>query len=264
MMIRIANAIGLAQLGVLPRTGGKHASAMLDGSLQTIVLFGIEPQFDFAETTRATKALLSAKVIACSAFVTVQLKELADIILPIGLLPEVQGTLTNLNGVDQLAEAAGKLPGSAQSGWRVLRALYGQCQLPELGVADITQLRGKLQKIDVKSGHGLADIAEASDGFERISSSPIYSIDAVSKRANALQAHPLTLGAQLVLHPNDAENIGLVSGQMAKVGDGTGSAALPVCVSDKVAPSCVWIESNYAATAPLSQTITLAIVRAAL
>ena len=259
-----ANALGLAQHGVLPGAGGKDASAMLDGSLQTMLLFGIEPQFDFAETTRATKALLNAKVIVCSAFVTEQLKELADIILPIGLLPEVQGTLTNLNGVDQLAEVAGKLPGAAQSGWRVLRALFDQCQLPELGFTDIAQLRMLLQKTEVKSGSGLAIIAESTDGFERISSSPIYRVDAISKRAVALQAHPLTLGAQLVLHPNDAQKMGLSSGQMTKVGDGTGSSALPVLISEKVAESCVWIESNYAATAPLSQTATLAIVRAVL
>ena len=259
-----ANALGLAQHGVLPGVGGKDASAMLDGSLQTMLLFGIEPQFDFAETTRATKALLNAKVIACSAFVTEQLKELADIILPIGLLPEVQGTLTNLNGVDQLAEVAGKLPGAAQSGWRVVRALYDQCQLPELGFTDITQLRAKFKKSDVKSGYGLAVIAESGDGFERISSSPIYRVDAISKRAGALQAHPLTLGAQLVLHPNDAQKMDLASGQMAMIGDGTGSAALPVCVSSSIAESCAWIESNYAATAPLSQTSTLAIVRAVL
>jgi NADH-quinone oxidoreductase subunit G len=133
-----------------------------------------------------------------------------------------------------------------------------------MGFTDITQLRALLQKSDVKSGQGLAVIPEAADGFERISSSPIYRVDAVSKRAGALQAHPLTLGAQLVLHPEDAQKIGLSSGQIAKVGDGTGSAALPVALSEKVAPGCVWIESNYAATAPLSQTTTLAIVRAAL
>jgi NADH-quinone oxidoreductase subunit G len=259
-----ANAVGLAQVGVLPAADGKHASAMLDGTLQTILLFGIEPQFDFAETTRATKALLNSKVIACSAFVTEQLKELADIILPIGLLPEVQGTLTNLNGVDQLAEVAGKLPGSAQSGWRVLRALYDQSQLPELGFTDIIQLRALIQKSAVKSGQGLAVLAESADGFERISSSPIYRVDAISKRATALQAHPLTLGAQLVLHPNDAQKLDLVAGQMAKVGDGMGSATLPVQVSNKIAETCAWIESNYAATAPLSQTSTLAIVRAVL
>lgn len=258
-----ANAIGLSQTGVLPSDGGKHAGQMLDGSLQAILLFGIEAQFDFAETTRALKALLGAKVVACSAYVTPQLQEVADVILPIGLLPEVQAGLTNLNGVEQFAEAAGKLPGSAQSGWRVLRALYDQCGLPAQPFTDIVGLRAASVKHSVTSGTGMAVVAAQADGLERICTSPIYRVDAVTRRAQALQSHPLTAGARLVLHPQDAAAAGLQEGQMAKVGDGSGSAALPVSVSDKVAPSCVWIECNYPATAPLSRTASLAIVRAA-
>jgi NADH-quinone oxidoreductase subunit G len=258
-----ANAIGLSQTGVLPSDGGKHAGQMLDGSLQAILLFGVEAQFDFAETTRALKALLGAKVVACSAYVTPQLQEVADVILPIGLLPEVQAGLTNLNGVEQFAEAAGKLPGSAQSGWRVLRALYDQCGLPAQPFTDIVGLRAASVKHRVTSGTGMAVVAAQADGLERICTSPIYRVDAVTRRAQALQSHPLTAGARLVLHPQDAAAAGLQEGQMAKVGDGSGSAALPVSVSDKVAPSCVWIECNYPATAPLSRTASLAIVRAA-
>jgi NADH-quinone oxidoreductase subunit G len=171
--------------------------------------------------------------------------------------------LTNLNGVEQFAEAAGKLPGSAQSGWRVLRALYDQCGLPAQPFTDIVGLRAASVKHSVTSGTGMAVVAAQADGLERICTSPIYRVDAVTRRAQALQSHPLTAGARLVLHPQDAAAAGLQEGQMAKVGDGSGSAALPVSVSDKVAPSCVWIECNYPATAPLSRTASLAIVRAA-
>ena len=259
-----ANAIGLAQVGVLPAASGKNALQMLDGSINTFVLFGVEPQFDFAATALATKALLSSKVIACSAYVTEQLKEMADVILPIGLTPENQATLVNVNGIEQSTELAGKLPGAAQSGWRVLRALYDQCTLPALSFVDIDQLRSQIQKCEVACGKGLSQFAAEKDGFERISTSPIYRVDAVTKRADALQSHPLTLGPRLVLNPIDAERIGLQEGQMAKVGDGTGSAALPVFISNKVARNCVWIESEYAATAPISQTASLAIVKVAL
>ncbi len=122
-----------------------------------MLLFGIEPQFDFADTTRALKALLGAKVVACSAFVSEQLKELADVILPIGLLPEMQATLTNLNGVEQATEAAGKLPGSAQSGWRVLRALYEECRLPAMAFhRHRPAARTESSSVPVTSGTGLA------------------------------------------------------------------------------------------------------------
>jgi NADH-quinone oxidoreductase subunit G len=259
-----ANAIGLAQVGVLPAASGKNALQMLDGSINTFMLFGIEPQFDFSATAMATKALLSSKVIACTAYVTEQLLELADVILPIGLTPEIQATLVNVNGIEQCTEVAGKLPGAAQSGWRVLRALYDQCALPSLSFIDVEQLRSQIQKQNIVSGKGVTQVTAVTDGFERITTAPIYRVDAVTKRADALQAHPLTLGPRMVLHPLDAERIGVEDGQMAKVGDGTGSAALPVAISKSVAESCVWIESNYAATAPISQTASLAIVKAAL
>lgn len=258
-----ANALGLAQHGVLPGEGGRNAGAMLNGDLKSMLLFNIEPQFDFSDTTRAVKALIGAKVVACSAFVTESLKELADVILPIGLLPEIQATLTNVDGRDQHAEAAGKLPGSAQSGWRVLRALYDAAALPALNFTDIDGLRTGLAKQAVASGTGLSAKRAMSEGFERISTSPIYRGDAVTRRAASLQAHPLNAGPRLVMHPNAAAKVGLQEGQIAKVGDGTGSAALPVVLSRMIPESCVWIETNHPATAPLSQTASLAIVRAA-
>ena len=258
-----ANAIGLAQHGVLPGEGGRHAGAMLNGDLKSMLLFGIEPQFDFSDTTRAVKALVGAKVIACSAYLTESLKELADVILPIGLLPEIQATLTNVDGRNQHAEAAGKLPGSAQSGWRVLRALYDAASLPAMAFTDIDGLRSGLTKQTVASGAGLSPKHALSDGFERISTSPIYRGDAVTRRADSLQAHPLNTGPHLVMHPAAAAKAGLQEGQIAKVGDGTGSATLPVVLSRMIPESCVWIETNHPATAPLSQTASLAIVRAA-
>ena len=91
-----ANAIGLAQHGVLPGEGGLNAGSMLDGSLKTLLLFGIEPQFDFIDSARAFKALHGAKLVVCCSYVSEALKEVADVILPIGALPEIQATLTNV------------------------------------------------------------------------------------------------------------------------------------------------------------------------
>ena len=83
-------------------------------------------------------------------------------------------------------------------------------------------------------------------------SQAIYRGDAVLRRAAALQAHPLTLGARIVVHPQDAQAAGLAQDAVAKVGTDAGTATLPVAVSDKVAPGCAWIESGYGATVPLA------------
>jgi NADH-quinone oxidoreductase subunit G len=90
------------------------------------------------------------------------------------------------------------------------------------------------------------------EGLEVVLSQAIYRGDAVLRRAAALQAHPLTTGARIVLHPQDAKSAGLAADGLAKVANGTGTATLPVLLSDRVAPGCAWIESGYGATAALA------------
>ncbi|GAB2492723.1 NADH-quinone oxidoreductase subunit NuoG [Arenimonas alkanexedens] len=257
-----ANAVGLARHGVRPQGQGKHAEAMLAKPLPAYVLYGIEPQYDFAHGAQALKALAGAQVVAFAAFASDELKKLAHVILPIGLLPEIEATLTNLDGTDQATQPGGKLPGEARAGWRVLRALGGQLGLPGFEFTDLHGLRAGLAPAAPEQGSGLAEMGKADAGLERITSTPIYRGDAVLRRAAALNAHPLTQGARIVLHPEEALSRGLSDGGMAKVGDGIGSAVLPVAISARVARGALWIENGYEATAPMSPTARLAVVGA--
>ena len=151
-----ANAVGLAALGLLPKGQGRNADSMLAEPLRTYLLFGIEPQFDFARAALATRSLSGAKVVAFAAFASEELKKVADIILPIGLLPEIEATLTNLDGTEQTSAAGGKLPGEARSGWRVLRALIETLALPGFDFTDIAGLRARVKQAGMVSGDGLA------------------------------------------------------------------------------------------------------------
>jgi NADH-quinone oxidoreductase subunit G len=257
-----ANAVGLARNGLRPVGQGKHAGAMLAQSLPTYLLYGIEPQFDFAHGAQALKALAGAKVVAFAAFASEEMKKLAHVILPIGLLPEMEATLTNLDGTDQTTQAGGKLPGEARAGWRVLRALGGNLGLDGFTFTDLHGLRAGLAPEAPGQGSGLAEAGKHDAGLERITSTPIYRGDAVLRRAVALNAHPLTHGPRAVLHPEEALSRGLSDGGVAKVGDGVGSAVLPVSVSARVPRGAVWIESGYEATAPMSPVARLAVVGA--
>ncbi|MFA6986910.1 MAG: NADH-quinone oxidoreductase subunit NuoG, partial [Arenimonas sp.] len=181
-----ANAVGLAANAVLPTGQGKHAGAMLAEPLQTYLLFGIEPQFDFAQAAQATRALAGAQVIAFSAFASEELKKLANVILPIGLLPEIEATLTNLDGIEQTSTAGGKLPGDSRPGWRVLRALIETLALPGFDFTDLRGLRERVKAAVSVSGVRLADKTPQTDGLERIVTTPIYRGDAVLRRATAL------------------------------------------------------------------------------
>jgi NADH-quinone oxidoreductase subunit G len=253
-----ANAVGLARAGVLPAS--RDANAMLADARSAYVVYGIEPGLDFADQAGAMNALGAAQVVAFSHFACRSTRAVADVILPIGALPEVDATLTNLDGRDQYAVPAGKLPGDARPGWRVLRALGGELGAEGFDFTDLDGLRATLSSVDrgvrgSNSATGGGDPGKLGstgwEGLELAVSQAIYRVDGVTRRAAALQAHPLTVGPRLVLHPADARDAGLVDGAMAKVANATGTATLQVAVSDRVAQGAAWVESGYGATAPL-------------
>ncbi|MCF7223159.1 NADH-quinone oxidoreductase subunit NuoG [Marilutibacter chinensis] len=245
-----ANAIGLADVGVLPVS--RDARTMLAEPRAAYVIYGIEPGLDFASAGNANKALASAQVVAFSQFACASTRAVADVILPIGALPEIEATLTNLDGREQPAQAAGRLPGEARAGWRVLRALGGALQAAGFDFADLAGLRSGVAAREVAPVAGLAPYL-ASEGLEVVAVPGIYRVDAVVRRAGALQSHPLNSGPRAALNPKDASELGLQDGAMGKFTATAGTATLPVAVDARVAQGTVLIETGHAATAPLGQ-----------
>ncbi len=244
-----ANAVGLARAGVLPKS--RDAQAMLRDPRAAYVIYGIEPGLDFADQALAMRALRDAQVVAFSHFACESTRAVADVILPIGALPEIDATLVNLEGREQRAVAGGKLPGEARAGWRVLRALGGLLEAPGFEFTDLAGLRDTLARRAWDGARGATAAAAPGEGLEVVASQAIYRVDAVVRRAAALQAHPLTVGARLALHPDDARAAGIADGAMARVAIAEGKATLPASIDDRVAPGCAWIESGYGASAPL-------------
>jgi NADH-quinone oxidoreductase subunit G len=247
-----ANAIGLAQAGVVPKDPARAPLASASGAY---LLYGVEPEHDFADNALALRHLADAKhVIAFAAFASPLLKATAQILLPIGLLPEIDATLTNASGNEQRVAGGAKLPGEARPGWRVLRALGEKLGVAGFEFLDVAALRGSLQRHEPETAAGLAKRESEGDGLSRVSTTAAYRSDAVVRRAAPLNAHPLTRGAAISLHPEDALRLGLSEGAIAKVDDGRGAAALPVRIGAHVAKGAAWIESGYGATSPIAGT----------
>ena len=245
-----ANALGLANAGVLPVS--RDARAMLEQPCSAYVLYGIEPGLDFADQAQALKSLKGAQVVAFSQFACESTRAVADVILPIGALPEIDATLTNLDGREQQAMAGAKLPGQARAGWRVLRTLGAELGLDGFGFMDIAGLRAGMEAATAAPAAAQeARVADSGDGLELATAPAIYRSDAVVRRAAALQAHPLTLGPQVTLNPEDAQRIGVADQAMAKVSNHAGTATLKVSVSSSVAAGSAWVERGYGATAAL-------------
>ena len=257
-----ANALGLARQGVLPT--GRDAQAMLRDARGAYIIYGIEPGLDFADQALAMQALGNAQVVAFSQFACNSTRRVADVILPIGALPEIDATLTNLDGREQQAVAAGKLPGEARAGWRVLRALGGLLDAAGFDFTDLAGVRAAMAPRSVAVARGAAT-NKGSSGLEIAMSQAIYRSDATVRRAAALQAHPLTVGARIALNPADAGALAggpLTDGTMVKVSTGHGTATVPLALDARVAPGSAWIESGYGATAPLATAGKVEVIRA--
>jgi len=256
LLERGANALGLSRAGVLP--AALDARGMLSNARTTYVLYGIEPDLDFADNTLALQALSQAKqVVAFYAFVTEALKRTANLILPIGLLPEIEGSLVNVQGQTQVVAPGAKAPGEARPGWRLLRALGEALSIDGFVFSDVQGLRAGLELGSPQSGTGLSVRSSASQGLERINTAPVYGCDPVLRRAEPLQAHSLNKGPRLVLNAADALAVGLSDGAMARVDDGRGQATLQVGICRSVPRGGVWIESSHPATAPIAPSGTL-------
>ncbi|HET7844205.1 MAG TPA: molybdopterin-dependent oxidoreductase, partial [Xanthomonadales bacterium] len=252
-----ANAIGLAQNGVLPGAGGLNAAAMLARPRKAVILYGAEAPHDFADGNAADNALRQAgSVVAFTAYASDALRRQAHVILPIGLLPEVDATLVNVDGIEQVVKPGGRLPGDARPGWRVLRALGEKLGLPGFDFASIDELRARaLPAAPASVGARSLNRREGShEGLTRIGTLAPYRVDATLRRATALQESPVNRGAAIVLHPGDALAMGLSAGSKVRVSDGTVQIQLPVLASTAVPHGGAWIEAGYDETAMLAPT----------
>ena len=242
-----ANAIGLARLGVVPGNGGLDAQAMLAQARKSYVLYGVEPPHDFADGAAALKALRAAEqVVAFSAYASPALREVANVILPIALLPEIDATLVNVDGLAQGATAGAKAPGQARPGWRVLRALGGALQLAGFEFDDLAGLRDGISERAVPLRSGLSTRAAVS-GLTRLATWPIYRGDAVLRRATALNAHPLNRAPAVRLNAEEAKRLDLPENGEVRIDN----VLLPLLIDRAVPDGTAWIEAAQDLTATL-------------
>ena len=242
-----ANAVGLARLGVVPGNGGLDAQAMLAQPRKGYVLYGAEPPHDFADGAQALAALRGAQqVVAFSAYASAALREVANVILPIALLPETDGTLVNVDGLAQAVQAGAKAPGEARPGWKVLRALGGLMQFAGFEFDDLAGLRDGMVARGAAARDALAARKPAA-ALVRLATWPIYRGDAVLRRATALNAHPLNRAPAVRVNAAEAARLGLADGAPVRVADAT----LPLVVDHAVPEGAVWIEAAQDTTATL-------------
>lgn len=256
-----ANGIGLSSVGVCPKPGKAALSApeMLAKPMSSLLIYGAEPGFDFAYAPAVNSALVASEfTLSFASYVTDALRARAHVILPIGLLPEIEGSLTNLDGQTQRLVAGAKLPGEARPGWRVLRALGAALELPDFEFTEISEVQTQLPLIGKLNPNPVNVLSTArapsAATLVRVATVPIYSADAVLRRSPALQATPLAATACIGLNSSDAKRLGLVQGDSVQVSDGQLHVSLPLAIEDAIAMGSAWIPTALHETQSLLPT----------
>lgn len=249
-----ANARGAARFGLLPHrlpggaaapAPGRPLSAMLADPPPIVLWFAAEAPEDFADGAGALRALAQSKVVAMSAFLDPALAAHADVVLPIALLPENEGSYLNMEGIEQRFAAAVPPPGEARPAWRILRALGERLALPGFDFIDLAALRERMAAVSTQEPprSGFQPVGPATElaGLQRVATVPIYRCDAVVRRAAPLQATPLAQSGFIALHPAELMRRGLSGRQRVLVRMGEQALPLPLRADRAVAEGAAWI-----------------------
>jgi NADH-quinone oxidoreductase subunit G len=198
------NAVGACLAGVLPHraAGGRPAQSaglnvadMFAARLKSYVMLGpIEPQHDLA-ARGALEALKGADVvISLSPYGTA--REFAHVILPIATFAETSGTYVNVEGRWQSVSGAARPVGESRPAWKVLRVLGNLLNLPTFDYTSSEEVHAEVRKLIEGAPAAIArtsralqsKLALAGAGLDR--DVPIYQVDAIVRRSQALQSTP--------------------------------------------------------------------------
>ncbi len=196
-----ANAAGLALAGVSPhyapggklvRNPGANFGEMLASPVKALVQLGIEPELDCADSVAAIQAMGDAEFnLVISPWLSRSARDKADVILPIGTFAETSGTYVNAENSWQSFGGVANAVGESRPGWKVLRVLANLLNVPGSDYNDSMAIRDEL-KAQVGASKAAQDrVSLDIDSELSISSAdlelPIYAIDALVRRAEALQ-----------------------------------------------------------------------------
>lgn len=223
------NAVGATLAGAVPHRGaaakesekaGMDWRAMMASNLKGLLLLNTEPELDACDSATALQGLQhSGFVVALSAFDSEQMRESADVMLPIATNFESSGSAVNIEGNWQRFNATVNPPGEARPAWKILRVLGNLFDLSgfeQISVDDVyEELQAECENVAYRplSSAEIAtgiDVSAATGTLQRVASSSLYHNGAMVRRADALQATESALDAhRLRLNSATASGLGI-------------------------------------------------------
>jgi NADH-quinone oxidoreductase subunit G len=262
-----ANSVGAYLAGAVPYASGAKgmdALQMLSSPRKAYVLLNTEPELDMHDPQQAIRAMAAADMVVALSAYRHHAAEYADVLLPIAPFTETSGTFVNTEGLVQSFRGAVKPLGETRPAWKVLRVLGNLLKVPGFEYDTSEQVRdeilhqaGQASDVPGRLSNRVPAIAlelrEASQGeaLQRVSDVPIYSADAIVRRATALQKTRDGAVPCVAMHSHELQRLGLASGDTVRIGQGAGNATLTVQANDRLPLRTVRVAAGHPATAAL-------------
>jgi NADH-quinone oxidoreductase subunit G len=260
-----ANSVGAYLANAIPQAGGLNALQMVAQARKAYLLMGVEPSLDHGSPAIARAALANAHtVIALTMFKSDELLETADCLLPITPFTETSGTYVNAEGVAQSFNGVVKAAGEARPAWKVLRVMaetFGSKTsafdsseaVLEVALKDSTQRLAKTYA----ATSAISPLVVSTPSLERIAEVPIYSVDALVRRAPALQLTRDARAPKAYVNAALATKLGLVTGNKVAVSQAgsSGKAIVDVAIDAGLADGVVRLSAAHSSTSMLASMV---------
>ena len=263
-----ANEAGAWLAGAVPHRGpaaqkldnpGLNARSMFEQKQSTYLLFNIEPDLDCANTRLVLEGLEQAQsVIAFTPYKSASLLKHADVLLPIAIYAENEGTTVNVAGQSQQFSACVSAPGEARPGWKVLRVLANHLGIAGTDYQSIDEIRNELGKVisGIAPDNGSvwdrpAALPAMGKQVYRISEIPMNSVDSLVRRAPALQETADVADANVRISSILAASLGLNGSDKVRVEQQGVTLDLTCLVDSRLPDDTVLIHAAHPATAVL-------------
>ncbi len=103
---------------------GKHVRDMFGTQLKAYMLLNIEPELDCAGPNSALNGLNNADfVVSLTPYISEEMKQYADVLLPVSTFSETSGSFINIEGTRQAFKGSVSPLGESRPAWKVLRVL---------------------------------------------------------------------------------------------------------------------------------------------
>ena len=226
---------------------------MLESNLKSYLLFNLDPLLDCWDSKLASNGLgNSESVIAFTAYKTTSLEQYADILLPLSLYAENDGSYINIEGTQQAFNACVTPSGESRPGWKILRVLANKLGIKDCEYETVNNINNELNELtkDVVpqnlGQYGAIDAIPASNGsIVRISELPMNSSDPLVRHAESLQATIDVSDGLVHINQKLADSIGVTNGSNINLQQQHEAIELACVIDKRVSDNTVFIHAGH-------------------